>query len=87
VYNESLTLDRDRADTKKVKANLALLNANGTDPVLRELYFKRIQERVLAELAVAAGTAESTADNSTAGAYAISPPAPGGGARDIPCEN
>jgi hypothetical protein len=66
---------------------LALFNVNGTDPVLRELYVEKMQERVLAELAVAAGTVESTADNSTAGAYAISPPAPGGGARDIPSED
>jgi hypothetical protein len=77
LYNESLKMDRDRADTEKFKANLALFNANGTDPVLRELYVKKMQERVLAELAVAAGTAESTAYNSIAGAYAISPPAPG----------
>jgi hypothetical protein len=66
---------------------LALFNANGTDPVLRELYVEKMQERVLAELAVAAGTVESTPDNNTAGAYATSPPAPGGGARDIPSDD
>jgi hypothetical protein len=87
LYNEILKLDRDRADTEKFKANFAQFVANGTDPVLRELYVKKMQERVLAELAVAAGTAESTADSSTAGAYAISPLAPGGGARDIPSED
>jgi hypothetical protein len=87
LYNESLKLDRDRADTEKFNSNLVLFNANGTDPVLRELYVKKMQGHVLAELTVAAGTPESTAYNNTAGAYAISPPAPGGGARDIRSED
>jgi hypothetical protein len=73
LYNESLKVDRDRTDTEKFKANLALFNMNGTDPTPRELYLKNMQERVLADLAGAAGTAESRADNNPAGADSIRP--------------
>jgi hypothetical protein len=67
LYEESLKFDRDRADTEKFKENLALCNMSGTDPNLRKLNLKKMQERVLAELDGAAGTAESSAENSTAG--------------------
>jgi hypothetical protein len=87
LYNESLKVDRDRADTEKFKANLALFNMNGTDPTLRELYLKNMQERVLADLAGAAGTAESRADRITAGADSTRPLALNGGVIEIASED
>jgi hypothetical protein len=71
LYEESLKVDRDRADTEKFKANLALCNMSGTDTNLRKLYLKKMQERVLAELHSAAGTAESSAENDTTGGDSI----------------
>jgi hypothetical protein len=87
LYDESLKVDRDRADTEKFKANFALLNMNGANPVPREQCLKKMQERVLTDLAGAAGAAESSADNNTTSADAIILPAPGGVARDIASED
>jgi hypothetical protein len=71
LYEESLKVDRDRTDTEKFKANLALCNMSGTDTNLRKLYLKKMQERVLAELHCAAGTEESSAENDTTGGDSI----------------
>jgi hypothetical protein len=43
LYDESIKVERDRADTEKFKANLTLFNINGTDQILREKYLKKMQ--------------------------------------------
>jgi hypothetical protein len=65
-------VERDCADTVKFKANSTLFNMNGTDPILREKYLKKMHERVLTDLSGDVGTAESSEDNKTAGYDAIS---------------
>jgi hypothetical protein len=72
LYDESLKVERYRADTEKFKANLTLFNMNGTDQILREKYLKKMQKRVLADISGDVGTAESSEDNNTAGYDAIS---------------